>query len=239
MVLINGHTRTSSDFRSFAALLNRKGYSVLCGDNRGSGKSETDSAFSLTDLAEDVQKLIATFTAPPVHVVGFSLGGAVALTLAAAHPNDVKSIALVSSTATWEDKLPDATAPDFHESLPRYFSPTFFKAQQNFILHFAKDLKKRAEDPKVKQGAKWQRAAVQGLDLKPIAKIVEAPALILHGDEDKVVPFKRAAELKGLVANAELFPLKGIGHLPLVECPNLLYDKIADFIGRVDNNSAP
>ncbi len=235
VALVNGHTRTHADFASLAATLNRKGYSVLALDNRGCGKTVTERAFSLDEMAQDVEKLIQQQAGGLAHLVGFSLGGAVSLKLAAQHPKSVRSLCLVSSTTTWEDSLPDAMAPDFIAQLDRFFSVAFFKAQQNFIIHFAKDLRKRAEEPQTRQGAIWQRKALEAQELTPLLQRIHLPTLVIHGDEDRVIAIARAITMHQNIAASRLEILSGVGHLPLVECPARLYDKIADFIKQVDN----
>ncbi len=236
VTLINGHTRTLQDFKTFGSYLNKKGYSVLAFDNRGSGKTVTHRKFSIADVALDVRALWRELDCRGTHVVGFSLGGAVALWLAAEDPAPMLSLTTVSSSYQWKAELPDATAPEFSKNLERYFSASFFKAQQPFILHFGKELAKRAGSGDVRQGAAWQREAIEGLDLKLKLAKIALPSLIIHGDEDKVIPLAEAQQLHKLVGGSELSLLSGVGHLPLVECAQALFDKIADFISRVNNN---
>ncbi len=233
VTLLNGHTRSLDDFRPMAGALNRRGLSVLSLDNRGSGKTETFRKFSLADLAKDVRALWKTEKIRASHVVGFSFGGAVSMVLAAEQPPELRRLVLVSTRATWDITLPDVSSPHFAEEVAKYFSKDFYEAQKRFITHFGAEVQKRAQDPDRKQGITWQREAVEGMDLRQRLAKITAPTLILHGNEDRIVPFDSAETLRQHIKGAALIPFPGIGHLPLVQCPARLYEEVATFLTTV------
>lgn len=232
VTILNGHTRTLEDFRSFAAYLTRKGYSVMSLDNRGSGKTELHRKFSLGDIAKDVRAVWAAVGIKSSHLVAFSFGGAVAQWLAAEQPEELEKLVLISTRSQWNLTIPDLSAPNFMVEMQKYFSKSFFKAQEGFIKHFGVEVQKRARDPELAQGIAWQREALEGMDLSPKLAKITVPTLIIHGEEDGVVPFSSAETLHRGIAGSRVAPLKGIGHLPLVECASALFATVEGFLAE-------
>lgn len=73
-------------------------YRVIAPDLRGHGRSPAPpGAWQMRDLADDVQRLLASLGLRRCHVVGFSLGGMVALELAARAPHSIHSLTLINS----------------------------------------------------------------------------------------------------------------------------------------------
>jgi len=101
-----------SMFDPLAGLLNESGYRTIAYDHRGQGASSagTLEELSMDALAEDAAALIQVLGIGPVHVVGNSMGGFVALRLAARHPELVRTAAALGSSAEEEYKR-DEFAP--------------------------------------------------------------------------------------------------------------------------------
>lgn len=65
------------------------------------------------------------------------------------------------------------------------------------------------------------------------ARSIDQPVLIAWGDKDQIINVEAAAELKGLLKNAqEPIILKGVGHLPILEQEQLLVKPYLDFLGK-------
>ena len=101
-----------SMFDPLAALLNEAGYRTIAYDHRGQGASSpgTLEELSMDALAEDAAALIQALGLGPVHAVGNSMGGFVALRLAVRHPELVRTAAALGSSAEEEYKR-DEFAP--------------------------------------------------------------------------------------------------------------------------------
>jgi 3-oxoadipate enol-lactonase len=99
-------------FDPLANLLNESGYRTIAYDHRGQGASSpgTLEELSMDALAEDAAALIQALDLGPVHAVGNSMGGFVALRLAARHPELVRTAAALGSSAEEEYKR-DEFAP--------------------------------------------------------------------------------------------------------------------------------
>ena len=101
-----------SMFDPLASLLNEAGYRTIAYDHRGQGASSagTLDELSMDALAEDAAALIEALELGPVHAVGNSMGGFVALRLAARHPELLRTAAALGSSSEEEYKR-DEFAP--------------------------------------------------------------------------------------------------------------------------------
>ena len=87
-----------------------KTYRVIAYDHRGQGKSEVKGPFDMDAVAEDAAALIRDLVGGPVHFIGLSMGGFVGMRLAARHPELIKSLVLLETSANAEPL----------ENLPQY-----------------------------------------------------------------------------------------------------------------------
>lgn len=99
---------------------------VIAVDLRGHGESDApDSRYTLAEFADDMHELITALRLPPVVVIGHSMGGQVALELAARHSAEVSAICLIDSvvfppvslTAQLRRLLPELAGPDYLDVL--------------------------------------------------------------------------------------------------------------------------
>ncbi len=77
------------------------GHSLIRLDLRGHGRSDANRWYRIEDLAGDAGSLLAHLGMPAAHVIGHSLGGAVALALALDRPAAVRSLTLANTFARW------------------------------------------------------------------------------------------------------------------------------------------
>jgi 3-oxoadipate enol-lactonase len=239
VTLINGHARTSSDFRAFAKFLSEKGKSVLTLDNRGSGRT-TSPPFSFDDMLDDVVALWDSLHIARSHVLGISYGGVISQNLAALHPSRVQSLVLASTTAESRHldegrRLADLSMDQRQKELARYFGSQF--AKQNAILFqsLVKQMAKSFDDPGLAQNARSQKAALNQFDFRERLSQIQCPCLILHGTDDRVIGVESARELHKYIASSTLELFDGVGHLFLAETPRRFYDTALAFFEANDS----
>ena len=214
-------------------------------DNRGAGRSDKpDEPYSIELLAEDALVVLDELGSRPAHVVGFSMGGYIALTLARRWPDAVASLVLVATSCGGSEAhgVPEATARAWAEasalppaefarrSMPLSYAPGWADAHPD---EFERFLTARLRHPT--PGFAWRRqlAACEefltaGIDVDAVA----VPALVVHGTADRVVPYPNAELLVRRLPQAEHLRLEGAGHLALLERPDEVSRAIVEFLSR-------
>jgi 3-oxoadipate enol-lactonase len=236
ITLVNGHTRSSSDFRMMARLLVETGkFRVLLIDNRASGKSEARAAFTLDDMCNDVVSVWDHLLIETSAVLGISMGGVIAQGLAIANPKRVSKLILVSS-APEESYIRStggawvAEGHQLEEKMRSYFAPGFVERNPVLFSTMLNQIKQSLNAGKFARLSEMQRNALRGVKWTDQLGKVVAPTLVVHGELDGVVELGAATILKEKVRGAKLVTFPGVGHLLLAEAPKDLYRVVIDFL---------
>jgi len=206
-----------------------QGYYVIRFDNRDIGLSEwsdplkwQSKPYSLEDMAQDAVELLAALEIDKAHIVGVSMGGAIAQRIAISHPDRVLSLTSLLSfadaaTLTSNLELP-STATNETPSLEMQLSSwrMFAGSGYPFDEELYKELYHQGFE--VRKGynsncIQHQLAAISisGSRLDELNKIT-VPTLVVHGKEDALVPVNSASEYASKIPGAKLLLLDGVGH---------------------------
>ena len=215
-------------------------YRVISFDNRGTGRSaKPKGPYSIAMLAEDAAQLLDAIGAPQVHVVGHSMGGYIALTLAHTQPARVKTLTLVSTTCggpgtvpapeatlkLWGDVagLPPEQAA--RRSMPTSFAPGWTERHPQRFEDLLAARLRHPTPPEcwAAQFAGCVEYVERGVDVSGLA----FPGLVIHGTEDRIVPYQNGVNLSQRMPRARLVTLSGCGHLPPLEEPERFAQLVA------------
>jgi pimeloyl-ACP methyl ester carboxylesterase len=240
LVLISGLGQGSWVWRWVLPELER-GRAVVAFDHRGTGPlADVAPRESVPEMAADVRAELAE----PAHVLGFSMGGYVALTLALAEPQLVSSLVLAGTGAGGPDRVarPAHVARAFDQAfglpaeefgrltMPYTVSPGWGEANPE---RFEEILAARLERPTPDATILAHVAACYAFyDLGLEVERIEAPALVVHGDEDLIVPVENGRRLVARLPNADYVELPGRGHNLMLEDPETLGRLVRDFLDR-------
>jgi 3-oxoadipate enol-lactonase len=219
---------------------------VLAFDNRGTGLSpKPPGPYSIEELADDAASVLDARGIECADVYGHSMGGFVALALALRRPELVRSLVLVGTGAghgyepmpaeTLETWMSVAGLP-LEDAIRRTF-PTGFSAGwiDEHPSEYANWLAARLDPPTPPACWKAQfEAAVCWVEEGAAVERIEAPALVIHGDDDRIVPIANGRSLVARLPNAELVVLSGRGHVPMLEEPGAFSRLVRRFLDRVD-----
>lgn len=219
-------------------------YRTITLAQRGTGgsASPTDGT-GVGTLAEDLEAVLAAAEARRTHLVGFGLGGHVALEYT--HRFDrARSLTLIGTTPG----LPEATPPT--DVLERLGALADDRAAIEASLDAALSPAFLAEQPAVVEGiAEWRAAEdAEPADWAALAEAfedwergwplyeVDEPALVVHGGADEIVPPANAESLADLLPRAEREPFPDAGHLVTVERSRPLNDRLLGFLDGVESD---
>lgn len=208
-------------------------FRVAAIDLPGHGKSDPIPQASVEGYAETVAEFLEALGSGPVLVVGHSLGGAIAIALAAQRPHAVTGLVLLASCA----KLPwvDSSWGRLLPYVPGPLWKTFFISTAQKLL-FARGVPGHA----VSLGMQELRScraetilkdlqAAKAMDLTQQATGLDVPTLILCGSQDRLTPPALSADLKGLIPGSRLTLVEGAGHMLLLEVPTRVNEEVLNF----------
>lgn len=217
------------------------GYRLLKVDPRGAGRSpKPPKPYDIEDMAADIARVIETREGP-AHVVGHSMGGYLALTLASDRPELVRSLSLVSTScggpghepvpgdtkAAWlaeSDRPPNEYA---RATMPISFRPGWTDQHPD---RYEDLLQSRLEYPTPPESWQAQFAACESfLENGADTAAIDVPTLIVHGDADRVVPIDNGWLLADAIPDARLVVFEDAGHLIPIEEPERFNETLVTF----------
>jgi len=191
LVLIAGLATDLTQYETMITELSRRNH-IIAFDNRGAGRTDKpDVPYSIEMMADDTAGLLRALGTERAHVLGISMGGRIALALTLRYPTLVKSLILVSTSATrpktWRGRLVNLylRIPILRTIGKRYPQPYYAVMRQ--------------------------RNAWRNFDAAGRLSDIRVPTLILHGKKDKLVPRVLAEDMHVRIRGSELILFAG-GH---------------------------
>lgn len=242
--------------------LARAGFFVVRFDNRDVGRSTKIATsvgrrhlvrafttgtgappYTLGDMADDAVGLLDHLGLETAHVVGVSMGGMIAQTIALAHPQRVRSLSSIMSTTGrrtvgWQHPsvLPRLLAPRRNTlegylahslSINNLISSPAYPTPQAEYRRLAEETWNRGVDA---SGAARQTLAILRQPDRTLAlRSLRTPTLVVHGLADRMVHVSGGRATAAAVPGAELLLVDGMGH----DLPAPLFDSFTDAITRV------
>lgn len=230
--------------RQIAAL--RERYRCVTIDWRGQGDTPAAArGYDMDTLTQDAVALIGSLDVAPVHWVGLSMGGFVGMRIGARHPDLLRSLTLLDTSADPEDPAKISqyrllalvyrlvgAKPLLGRVRPIMFGPTFLADPANRAVLDEWAARLRACDP-----AGVRKAILAVCDRRPIADelgMITVPTLVAVGDDDVATPPAKAERLAALIRGAELVRIADSGHSSTVEQPAAVTDLLGAFLATIE-----
>jgi 4,5:9,10-diseco-3-hydroxy-5,9,17-trioxoandrosta-1(10),2-diene-4-oate hydrolase len=249
LVLLHGLMANSFSWRKNIPALARH-FRVLALDSAGSGHSGVLShgVYGVEAWSRQVEEFLDLLGLSAVHLLAASAGGAVALDFAARCGDRVARLALVSPVNPFSRRIVRLAKvyawtglPDFLLSplvaraprlLPWIFRHRFYsnpaRITPETIPGYLEGLRVQVTVPMLRQAiCGWSPARMKS-DLSR----VKAPALLLWGEEDKVVPPACIPALASALPSATVVTIPGAGHLCYEELPEVFNEHVLSFLGK-------
>jgi pimeloyl-ACP methyl ester carboxylesterase len=184
--------------------------------------------YTLDDMAQDAVSLLAALDIPNAHIVGASMGGMIAQLVAAKHPAATRSLVSIMSTTGRRD-LPQATP----EAMAALTTPPASDSREDRIAaginvwkvigspgYRDREDVLRGQVEAVVDRVPYDQAGIGRQMLAIIAaeprnerlKNVSAPARVIHGADDPLIPLAGGQDTAAAIPGAELVIVPGMGH---------------------------
>ena len=220
---------------------------VLAFDNRGTGLSaKPPGPYSIEQLADDAASVLDARGLERADVYGHSMGGFIALTLALRRPELVRSLVLVGTGPGGPDHEP---LPP--ETLDVWFSVVGLPPEEAIrrtlpdVVHagLARRASRRVRGVagRAARPADAARVLAGAVRRQPCATSTSAsrwsgsrvPALVVHGELDRVIPVANGRLLAERMPGAELVVLPEQAHVPMLEQPAAFAELVCAFLDRL------
>jgi pimeloyl-ACP methyl ester carboxylesterase len=219
-------------------------YTVITYDHRGQGLSDaTQDGYDMDSLYEDVVELLEFLNLKKVHFGGLSMGGFIAMRLAARRPDLVKSLILMETSAQPE---PNTLKYILLNTMVKLFG---IKAVVKPVLNIMFGDKFLNDQNRKDELEEWTNEllnnnksivrAVSGVIKRKAFEDelinINCPTLILVGTQDKATIPEKAEFIHSKIKNSTLIYIEGAGHTACVEEPDKYNKAINDFLSRLNN----
>tara|TARA_R110000868_G_scaffold409765_2_gene695949 strand:- start:7605 stop:8426 length:822 start_codon:yes stop_codon:yes gene_type:complete len=243
----HGWPLSSDDWDAQMMFFLEKGYRVIAHDRRGHGRStQTVNGNEMDTYASDVAELVTFLDLTNVIHIGHSTGGGEAIRYAAKHGNGrVDKVVLISAVTPYmiKDENNSEGVPLVVFDDIRY--NTLHNRQQFYRELSIPFYGYNREGAEVKQGIQdnwWRQGMMGGIkaqydcvkvfsetDFTLDLKSVDVPVLVLHGEDDQIVPFEATAlKAKKLLKNGKLITYPGYPHgMPTTQAHKINPDILA------------
>ena len=219
--------------------------SCISVDLIGSGESDKpEGPYSTEAYADQLAALLGVIGVERAHVAGVSLGAAVAMHLAARHPERVRTLSLHSAwhrsdaylraiVEMWRALargLPTVADMVIEGIFPLCFTPEMYDERAEFAASLADFVRSRPAQPP--EAFQWQSDAVLAHDASAALGAIKAPTLITFGAHDLVTSTRFAEPLTSGIANSEVVVFDHLSHGGLHEDPDAFNRASLDFLMR-------
>jgi len=213
---------------------------LLFYDKRGHGLSDAAAGpLSMADHIGDLAALLDELKIDQATLCGLSVGGMIALGVAAARPELARALVLcdtghrIGTAALWSQRIEavqrDGMASIADAVIQRWLSEAFRESRPAATAVWRNMLLRTPA-----AGYAATCAAIRDADLTDAARSVAVPALCLCGTADAATPPALVAELADLIADSRCRDIPAAAHLPTVEAPETVSRLSDEFLQEQD-----
>jgi len=215
-------------------------------------RSKRAAHYTLADMAEDTAELLNRLELAPAHVIGASMGGMIAQTLAARHPQAVRSlVSIMSNTGSRRSGQPSLRVyPILLGHPPQGRDAYIARMERVFAVIGSPGLPRDVPDIRTLAAISYERdhdptggprqlaAIIAGGDRTAELRRITAPTLVIHGSADPLISPSGGRATASAIGGARLMMVPGMGHdLPRAAWPTLI-DAIAEHAALADKRAA-
>jgi 3-oxoadipate enol-lactonase len=210
---------------------------------RGQGDHalQVNATVTMDECADDVIELVDSLGLASVRIVAQSMGGDVAIRVAARRPDIVSAMALLGSSARGE---PPENLQAFRPIADAVEARGFRGEVLDTTMAIMFGETSRADPSKAEVIERWHariaalppqlchaiRGVIERDDVTHLLSSIDVPVLVVSGTEDIARPPAWADEVVAGLPQASLLRLEGVGHSPVLEAPDVAICRVLDFL---------
>ena len=240
VILIAGYT---CDFSSWAMMLEdlSQHFQVLVFDNRGIGQTTDDNiALSAELMARDVMALADELHLDSPHIIGQSMGGTIAQTIAFLYPDKISKLGVLTSSAKWRQAMLRGLQSlltlrknnldfelIFETTLPWIFGEEFLNSEKT--IEAFKQVLLSNKYPQSLENQIRQFKVLKEFDVEKQLKNIKAPTLIAYGVQDLIALPQESKKIARQIPQSTLVEFD-CAHGILLERPEQLTETLIRFL---------
>jgi pimeloyl-ACP methyl ester carboxylesterase len=247
LVLVMGYRLNSMAWpASFIEQLSRQ-FTIVTLDNRGTGQSDKPlNGYALANMARDVCGLLDELKIARVHMLGYSMGGAIAQEFVRQFPDRISSLVLCATmaggpSATYAQASVVRVMRDLPGRSPEQAARQIWKATYSPLYlaqhqHIAEEqMRREIALPTPLHAADLQFQAFAEFDGSQQLSEIQKPTLILTGDLDRLISPKNSRKIASLIPRARLVVIPGGGHRVMWEATDECLSHIVAFLSAAED----
>lgn len=218
---------------------------VILFDNRGVGRSDVPlGPYTIPLLAEDAMAVLkAANVEEPVHLVGASMGGMISQEVALRYPASIRSLVLACTACGPLHRL---ALPNFRRSPgPREWLLRGELRERSLVRllyaegtpeqRITEDIQLRLTRPPLLRGVLSQFAGILVWSSYSRLPQIRIPTLVVHGDEDHVLPIANGRIIAQRIPGAEFVQINHAGHILATDQPEICLREVDRFFRQVES----
>jgi 3-oxoadipate enol-lactonase len=218
------------------------GYKLILFDNRGSGRSDQPGPCTIEQMARDTVGLMDALSIDRANVLGGSMGGMIALQVALDHPERVNKLVLGATSAGGKSRV--FPPPE----IQKYFYPRQDLSAHDYLLWTAAvcypqefiDAHPDTVEQKIQANLAYpgtlasymaQLEAFMAFDVDERLNTIQAPTMIIIGNQDVLTPPPNSSLMAGRIPGAQMSEIDGAGHIFWISHPEETVTIVTKFLG--------
>jgi pimeloyl-ACP methyl ester carboxylesterase len=228
LLLLHGNRDGKEMWQPLAAEL--PDFRVIAVDLPGHGGTPLPASTDMAEHVSSLGELLGELDVSELTVVGHSLGGQLAIGLAAARPDLVGRLVVIGSALAHTSSFKPAAAAS-NEDMIRHVTPFFFPETSRPSPRRAAAMEQVFASWAAIPWAQHQRlGALVRIDVPAAAALVKAPTLLIYGEHDRICAFDpHGAAIVSAINDCDHVIIEDAGHFAYLEFPELVANAIRHF----------
>lgn len=240
IILLHGFGGDKDNWNGFVKELDNN-YHVVAIDLLGHGKStlSSDNNYTIANQAKMLNEFVSTKKIAKIHLVGNSMGGAVALKYSYEHPKEIETLTLIDSLGM---KASDSVLDNEISKLDK--NPLLYICTEksfNQLLHYGMEkppyvpsiftdilVEEKCKRKKLEKVIYQQMYKDGNLTME--TERINPKTLIIWGGKDKILNVNNAYLFHKTIKNSKLIILENVGHVPQLEAPDITASTFLHFL---------